>query len=62
MWPEYVTEMVCDWIGAGKAQGHFSPKEDPYFETRNWYRKNKDKMQLHINTRNKIEEIIGYNN
>lgn len=56
----YLTEMICDWIGAGKAQGKFSPKDDKYLETRKWYSANKDKMQLGKKTRQKIEEIIDY--
>ena len=51
-------EMISDWIGAGKAQGHLSPKEDRLFEVRRWYGANMDKMQLHPNTRSKIESII----
>ena len=42
-----MVEMLCDWAGAGKAQGYHSPPEDPYFETRNWYTQNKHKMQIH---------------
>jgi len=48
---KYRTEMLCDWIGAGKAQGHFSPKDDPLQETRNWWNANNHKMQLHEDTR-----------
>lgn len=55
----YLTEMLCDWIGAGKAQGYISPKNDRYFETRKWYAVNKDKMQLHPESRLKIETIIN---
>lgn len=58
----YLKEMICDWIGAGKAQGHFSPKNDKYFETRNWYRKNRNKMQLHPATREWIEDKIEFSN
>lgn len=57
---KYLMEMICDWVGAGKAQGYLSPKEDPYYETRKWYNKNKDKMQLHENTRRIVERKIGY--
>jgi hypothetical protein len=57
---EYRTEIICDWVGAGKAQGFLSPKNDPYLETRRWYHKNKDKMQLHEHTRQEIEKEIGY--
>ena len=56
----YLTEMICDWIGAGKAQGHFSPKEDRYFETRRWYQKNGSRMNLDETTRQKVEERIHY--
>ena len=53
-----IREMICDWIGAGKAQGFFSPKNDRYCETRLWYDKNKSKMNLHIHTRRYIEDIL----
>lgn len=43
----YVDEMICDWVGAGKAQG--TP------DTYAWYRANKDKMYLHKNTRRLLE-------
>ena len=55
----YVIEMVCDWAGAGKAQGFVSPKENKLLETRAWYAKNKDKMVLHHTTRKLVEAIIG---
>lgn len=45
-------EMLCDWKGAGKAQGR-----DDVLE---WYTKNKDKMELGKETRNWIEKEIGY--
>jgi len=54
----YLTEMLCDWIGAGKAQGHFSPKDDYLLETRNWWNANNHKMQLHQNTRLYYERIL----
>ena len=53
-------EMVCDWVGAGKAQGYFSPNDDRYYETRAWYRKNENKMTLHPTTRQYIENIIFF--
>jgi hypothetical protein len=55
----YRTEMLCDWIGAGKAQGRFSPKNDCLYETRKWWDANKDKMQLHENTRKYFEDILN---
>lgn len=54
----YNVEMVCDWVGAGKARGHPSPKNDQYFEVRNFYRKKKDKMVLHENTRKRVENKL----
>jgi hypothetical protein len=47
----YRREMLADWYGAGRAQG----KTD----TQAWYEKNKDKMQLHPETRRWLEEQIG---
>jgi len=55
----YNLEMICDWIGAGKAQGHKSPKNNPYKETRNWYKENGNKMQLHPKTRKWIENYLN---
>lgn len=50
---KYRREMLADWNGAGKAQGFGN-------NTLLWYSKNKDKMQLHEETRLWIEEQIGY--
>jgi hypothetical protein len=55
----YLTEMLCDWIGAGKAQGHSSAKDDKFSETKKWYRENGNKMQLNIETKLKVEKRIG---
>lgn len=41
-------EMVCDWRGAGKAQGHGD-------DTKGWYIKNREKMKLGHYTRKWIE-------
>ena len=56
----YLTEMLCDWVGAGKAQGHKSPKEDPYLNVREWYTVNHNKLQFAEETRKEIERRIGY--
>jgi hypothetical protein len=48
---QYVTEMLCDWIGAGLAQG--SP------DTLTWYRTRGYKLPLHPNTRQLVESRIG---
>lgn len=55
----YKREMLCDWIGAGKAQGKFSPKEDYLFETRIWWNANKDKMTFAPNTLAFFETLLG---
>ena len=44
-------EMLCDWHGAGRAQG----KPD----TAAWYRKNGHKMQLHPETRAWVEARLA---
>ena len=44
MRPSYRKEMLCDWYGAGKAQGS-------YLNTREWYQKNKQKIYLHPNVK-----------
>jgi len=44
-------EMICDWKGAGRAQG----LDD---DVRPWYLKNKDKMTLHPDSRTIIEPLI----
>lgn len=41
-------EMICDWRGAGKAQGHGD-------NTPTWYKKNKGKMTLHPDTKKEVE-------
>lgn len=55
---KYVKEMFCDWVGAGKAMGKHSPKDDPYKETREWYNKNEDKMLLNIETERRINRLL----
>jgi hypothetical protein len=56
---KYGKEMLCDWIGAGKAQGFNSPKHDKYHETREWYQKNKRSMSLSHQTRCHIENTLN---
>lgn len=43
-------EMVCDWIGAGRAQG--TP------DTIAWYNANRDRLVLHPETRRLVEHLI----
>jgi hypothetical protein len=59
---KYRKEMICDWVGAGKAQGKFSPKNDKYRETRAWYHSAKYKMLLGHDTQEWIEKEIEYEN
>ena len=48
---KYRKEMLCDWIGAGKA---ITGKDN----TKKWYELNKNNMLLNRDTRNWIEERI----
>lgn len=59
---KYLLEMLCDWIGAGKAQGYHSPKNDPYKEVTAWYQKNQHNIRLSLQNRCAIENIIYYQN
>lgn len=56
---EDIVEMVCDWVGAGKAQGKFSPADDRYCEVRKWYAENRSKIILDSFTRTLVEMVIG---
>ncbi len=46
----YRTEMICDWLGAGRALG--TPSVNA------WYKKNGRKMQLHPSTRAWVEQQL----
>jgi hypothetical protein len=46
-----VREMVYDWMGAGRAQKSTGNHID-------WYKKNKDKLRLHPDTRNQVEALL----
>jgi hypothetical protein len=48
----YVEEMVCDWVGAGKAINGVD-------NTIEWYHNNKDKMMLEETTRRNVEFLLG---
>lgn len=48
---KYAKEMMCDWWGASMSTGHEGKNAD-------WYAVNKDKMQLHPETRKFIENNI----
>jgi len=46
-------EMVCDWWGAGRAQGRGG-----WEHTWQWYEDNKEKIQLHPETREWVEWFL----
>ncbi len=48
---KYIKEMICDWIGSGKAQGHGIPIIQ-------WWDAYNQKIILHSITRRKVERII----
>ena len=49
---EYLKEMLCDWRCTGRAQG--TPN------TLAWYKANKGKMFIHPESRQWLEEHLGY--
>ena len=51
---EYIEEMVCDWKGASRAQGHGGM-------IRAWYEENGLKMVLHPGTQNILDRIMKDN-
>lgn len=53
--PKYLAEMLCDWIGAGKAYNKGNWNIDTF---KTWYANNKDKIILHTLTRDYIELVI----
>lgn len=54
--PKYLSEMICDWIGAGKAYNKGKWSVDTF---KSWYEANKNNMILHEETRKCIEELIS---
>ena len=50
---KYAREMLADWMGAGRA---ITGKWDVW----RWYEKNKDKMQIHSDTRAYVEELLEF--
>jgi hypothetical protein len=47
----FIREMVADWKGAGLALG----KPD----TKAWYEEHKERILMHVNTRVKVEQLLG---
>ena len=56
---KYKLEMICDWIGAGKAQGKSSPTDDTFKECREWYQSNSTKMILHGSVRTFVRRFFS---
>jgi len=54
---KYMIEMLCDWRGAGRAQGNTGSAD--WMETKMWYEKNRNNMQLHPATRDHVEFFIN---
>lgn len=54
----YLKEMLCDWIGAGKAQGKTNKGSKRFDEVKLWYNANKDNMVLNCVTRKELEQLI----
>ena len=50
---QYIQEMVADWIGAGRAVGNLTG-------ARVWYERNKKKIQLHPQTRLRVEHLLQH--
>ncbi|MFA5307797.1 MAG: DUF5662 family protein [Candidatus Babeliales bacterium] len=53
--PKYLAEMLCDWVGAGKAYNKGNWTIDAF---KSWYQKDKDNMVLHALTRLYVELVI----
>jgi len=54
----YRREMLADWIGAGKAKKKGDPHHEGISEVATWYQKHKDKIKLHPDTQQWIEEQL----
>lgn len=53
--PKYVAEMLCDWVGAGKAYN----KDKWTIESfKNWYVQNRDIYHLHTSTKAYIDMLV----
>lgn len=53
--PKYLAEMLCDWVGAGKAYNKGNWTIDTF---KAWYQHDKDNMVLHKLTREYIELVM----
>lgn len=53
--PKYLAEMLCDWVGAGKAYNKSNWSIDTF---KTWYHQNKHKMLLHKLTRDYVDLVV----
>ena len=53
--PKYLAEMLCDWVGAGKAYNKGNWTIDTF---KAWYHHDKGNMVLHKLTRDYIELLV----
>lgn len=51
-----IREMLCDWCGASRAQGHGGWESDTGVFA--WYAANGNKMQFHPDTRKRVEQLL----
>lgn len=54
--PKYVAEMLCDWVGAGKAYNKSKWTIDSF---KNWYAQNRDIYHLHTSTKSYIDMLVN---
>lgn len=54
---KYIDEMLCDWLGAGRAQG--TNPYGKYSVALDYYIKNKDRMHFTDKTRSYLEENLN---
>jgi hypothetical protein len=55
--PKYVAEMLCDWVGAGKAYNKGSWTIDSF---KSWYANNRDIYHLHQSTKAYIDMLVKH--
>lgn len=53
--PKYLIEMICDWVGAGKAYNKGKWSIDTF---KGWYTKNQDNLVLHTSTRFYVDMLV----
>ena len=55
--PKYLAEMLCDWVGAGKAYNKGNWTIDTF---KAWYQHDKNNMVLHTVTKSYIELLMNH--